>query len=509
MKSNIFSIIVLLVFPMMLNAQQPAGNWERTWEIKPGIYKVMQQGLVGVVNSDGEILVPCRFNQVYSLTDDNYVKVLENLKIGMYHLEKGMILPAEYDQIWGFEGETAKILKDGKTGYVNRNGFVVIPVEYNHIWLPDKNGFIKVLKNGKMGLLDATGAIVLPVEYQQIWSFDNGRAKVLKNGKLGYIDSNGNEIIPPAYDQLSSFNNGVVKAWIGVTALYIDTLGRTVEAPPQSDAALSSTSHTDEDDGELIYKTNDGRVGIRQKGNEQEIIIRKDDNNLQRPQIPDYLQRNKKRYFESNLAGITFGVNGYLNPDFNEMVPDAYSFMDINYERSFEISIIPFQHSTRLIGSYMGLVTAIGLRYNNYRFNLYNSSELSRNETAQGWFYQIPANVEIEKAKMSLISLDVPLMLEFHLPDGRSRNGIYLAGGVVGSLKLNTHTKVIYINSEGIGYKHRQDKDIGLNVFRYSLMARAGFQTFGIYATYSPMPLFKKGKGPELYPFSVGLTLNF
>jgi hypothetical protein len=36
-----------------------------------------------------------------------------------------------------------------------------------------------------------------------------------------------------------------------------------------------------------------------------------------------------------------------------------------------------------------------------------------------------------------------------------------------------------------------------------------GYGNFGIYADYHMKPLFKENEGPELYPFSVGVSLNF
>ena len=46
-----------------------------------------------------------------------------------------------------------------------------------------------------------------------------------------------------------------------------------------------------------------------------------------------------------------------------------------------------------------------------------------------------------------------------------------------------------------------------LKRFRVSLTARAGVGWFNVFATYSLTPLFESGSGPELYPFSVGVTL--
>ena len=56
--------------------------------------------------------------------------------------------------------------------------------------------------------------------------------------------------------------------------------------------------------------------------------------------------------------------------------------------------------------------------------------------------------------------------------------------------------------------KQRKTDDFGLRGFRYDCFVRAGFKDFGIYASYSPQSLFKEGKGPELYPYTIGVTFN-
>ena len=84
---------------------------------------------------------------------------------------------------------------------------------------------------------------------------------------------------------------------------------------------------------------------------------------------------------------------------------------------------------------------------------------------------------------------------------------MYASFGVVGSLLLNSHTKVV-VDDNG----KKKDKvwnSFYLNPFRASLMAKLGYHDFGVYATYSLTQMFQDGKGPELYPFAAGVTFNF
>jgi hypothetical protein len=76
-------LLFLLLFPFLLKApsvfsqevtKSPATEtpWERKWEMKPGIHRVLLNGKVGIVDDNNQLLVPCQFDQVYGLNDDNY-----------------------------------------------------------------------------------------------------------------------------------------------------------------------------------------------------------------------------------------------------------------------------------------------------------------------------------------------------------------------------------------------------------------------------------------------------
>ena len=502
-------LFFLVLFPLLLQApsvfpQEATGTaWERKWEMQPGIYRVLLDGKVGIVDDNDQLLVPCQFDQVYDLDENNYVKVLKELKIGLYHLSYGLILPAEYDQIWPFKNGMAKVLKNKRMGFVNQQGATIIPCEYSHIW-PEKDGIIKVLANGKSGLLDTEGNILLPVEYQQIWPFENNRAKVLKNGKIGLIDKNGREVIPPIYDQIGEFNGGLAMATMGNDRVYISRDGQLSGAPAKiaPQPSKSSESSTDTD----TKKEPAGHQPALKIGREQVHNNESYSREITIGSWPVRSPKKRRKYFDGHLSGITFGINGYFDDDLQETVPADYSFMSTIHEKSIELGIYPVQKNIRLIGSHVGLVTAIGLKFNNYRFDISQMSDI--NDLARPWFPGLSDNARISKSKLSTLNLSVPLVFEVQIPEGNGNNRLYLSGGIEGNLRLKSHTKLVF-RDEGVRDKRKKKDDFGLNGLRYNFIARAGFNDFGIYATYSPVALFKNDQGPELYPYSVGVSFNF
>ncbi|HBX89584.1 MAG TPA: hypothetical protein DEG09_13335 [Marinilabiliaceae bacterium] len=428
-------LIFLMLFPFLLNSfstdaqtTKPT-DWERKWEMKPGIFRVLKEGQVGLIDSDMRVLIPCQYDQVYDLDEEQYVKVIKDLKIGLYHLEHGMILPAEYDQIWPFE-----------------------------------DGMAKVMKNKKFGYVDKTGAIIIPAIYTQIGAFENDIALAVLDGEKLYLDKKGKLLAdPPEEDR------------------------------PSQQEALQSDSTIIEDTKRAIIK-----IGPEQINNDntykREITIN-----------TDYRWECKKKNakFDGHLSTFNLGINGFLDKDMRENLPPNYDFMSTIHEKSIEVGVFPFQHAFRLIGNNIGLVSSLGLKFNNYRFNIERLSDIP--EESRPWFPLISEEADISKSKLSTINLSLPLVLEFQIPNGKDK--FYISGGVEGNLRLRSHVKLVY-REEGDSEKRKKRDDFGLNGFRYDFIARAGYKNFGIYASYSPVSLFRSNKGPEIYPYTVGLTFK-
>ena len=113
----------------------------------------------------------------------------------------------------------------------------------------------------------------------------------------------------------------------------------------------------------------------------------------------------------------------------------------------------------------------------------------------------------LEKTKLTTTYLRVPLILELQLFAKKRCDRVYISAGIVGGMKLGSHTKVI-VNDEG-EKKSKDRDDFYLNPFRWGLTAHIGYKGITLYGDYYPTLLFQQNKGPELYPFSAGLALTF
>jgi hypothetical protein len=100
----------------------------------------------------------------------------------------------------------------------------------------------------------------------------------------------------------------------------------------------------------------------------------------------------------------------------------------------------------------------------------------------------------------------LPKFLDLPIDSDNDINSFHLSAGVVGGLRIGTHTKTVYNGNN----KNKEREAFYLNSFRGDALVTIGWGKLNLYASYSLVPLFKDGKGPELYPFNVGLQLlNF
>jgi hypothetical protein len=222
----------------------------------------------------------------------------------------------------------------------------------------------------------------------------------------------------------------------------------------------------------------------------------------------EFSWKRERPSFEGHWAGIEFGINDFLNSSNSMTRSGDDAFMDLNTGKSWNLNLNLLQHSFRLIGNNAGLVTGLGLEFNNYRFD--NPITLVKNadgviipDTLSG------TGISIKKSKLATTYLTLPLLFEFQFPPSQqSSDRIHISVGVIGGLKLGSKTKVVY-EKNGDDHTDKKHGDFNLYSLRYGFTGRVGYRDLSLFANYYATPLFEKDKGPELYPFSVGLALGF
>jgi hypothetical protein len=211
-----------------------------------------------------------------------------------------------------------------------------------------------------------------------------------------------------------------------------------------------------------------------------------------------YRSRRRNR-FKGHWSGVELGFNNYLTSDRNLVLPSDIEYMSIHSGKSVNFNINFSQLSLGLT-RHIGFVTGLGLNWNNYKFDGNNNIIKGDN----GIIEMLDPGAALEKSKLTTLYLTLPFMLELQLPvDNHTLN---IAAGPIGAIKIKSHTKMVY---EDGGQKVKSNGDFSLNMLRAGATARVGYQNFQIYGTYYMTPLFNNGKGPELYPFEIGIAFTF
>lgn len=216
--------------------------------------------------------------------------------------------------------------------------------------------------------------------------------------------------------------------------------------------------------------------------------------------------KNKNKRFEGHFAGVELFLNNYMNSSNSMNLSVADNYMELNTSKSIGVRVNFIEYEIPLTNS-MGFVTGMGMEFNSYYFSNQNNIQKENGQIVAK--YKPAGSSDYEKTKLKDTYLNVPLLYEIQFPLGNSSKPLYMQFGVVGGIKIGSSTKEIY-TLNGQEKKDKVNDDFYLNPFRYGLHAKVGFRHIHLFATYYPVPLFKSGKGPELYPFDAGLVLlNF
>ncbi|MBN1339763.1 MAG: DUF2807 domain-containing protein [Bacteroidales bacterium] len=238
--------------------------------------------------------------------------------------------------------------------------------------------------------------------------------------------------------------------------------------------------------------------------------------------------KSKRKKFNGHWAGFDLGLNGYVNKDGNMSLPKEYEYLDLRMEKSLAAHLNFFEQNVALSGNQkFGLVSGLGFSWNNYRF-LRNTRLNTDSSFLNGY---IEKGIDVHKTKLTALYLSLPLMFEFQTNSNHKKNSFHIAAGAVMNLRLSSHTKRYYneLNKqyditqynpdtgvyETIGlmtspeqYKTKNFDDYFLAPIKWDASVRIGWGFINLFANYSLNTMFRKDKGPELYPFTVGITLN-
>jgi hypothetical protein len=228
------------------------------------------------------------------------------------------------------------------------------------------------------------------------------------------------------------------------------------------------------------------------------IVIDKDDEiTISQP------KKKRARHGAKQWRGISLGVNGYANSQGGINMLNPYQYMELDYARSWNLQVNPIELDFRIVQNYVRLVTGMGLDYHWYMFA--NNTNLNPDSSFTWGTIDSTKTYSYKKNSMRTIYIQVPLLLEFNT-NNRTHKGFHMAVGIIGEYLIGSRLKQ-KLEYNDYEVKQKRKDPLNLNPFGAKAHVNIGYKYLTVYAEYNLTPLFQYGKGPELYPFTVGLRL--
>ncbi|HEY6160094.1 MAG TPA: DUF2807 domain-containing protein [Bacteroidia bacterium] len=259
-------------------------------------------------------------------------------------------------------------------------------------------------------------------------------------------------------------------------------------------SGVSSIHNADGNDEQTSNNPNDTMMKVHIGGNN--VMICDDDD------------KDKHHHHHHNghlnyWSGVEFGMDGYLDAQNQLSIPGNNDFLELNYAKSYDFNLNVFEHDFHLYRNNINLISGLGFEFNHYAFH----NPVTLDPYTPYISAYSDSLIDYNKNNLNVSFVNVPLLLMFNTNNDHPGRGFYIGGGVIGGYKIHSVTKQEY-SLDGYNYFVKKKADYYLDPFRLSATVRAGYGGFGLFATYALTTLFQNGKGPQLYPFTVGVSLT-
>jgi len=187
-----------------------------SYKIEDGNFDITKDGKRGLMDIQGNVLVPAEYDNLYK-ADGDYVraKLDREGKMGVLDLQGNVVVDFKYDDVivtyargesdgqrtFVFAKGYAPVELDGKVGFVNDKGEeTVAPTYLKDAVEVTANSLLITAADGKFTLVAADGTVTeLPyAKVQRLYNAIDGRLYQATNdeGKVGVVDWHGNLVVP-------------------------------------------------------------------------------------------------------------------------------------------------------------------------------------------------------------------------------------------------------------------------------------------------------------------------
>lgn len=272
--------------PILTSSQECAAYFWEFKEFHGDILIARHLGKYGVIDRNGNIILDTIYEKIEYLSNPNYLRVTKEGAMGVVSTDGRVIVPLKYNYI-GDMSENLIIVRSGWLyGCYNKEGEMVIPCDYSSM-SEFKNGMTIAGPLKKLGYMNNKGEFIIEPFADEAYHFSDGCARVVVDGRTGYIDIDGNWVIEPTYDGGGNSSIGIIPVMTNGKFSYIT----------KDMHVISKVEYTTAEDFDPEYRvarvSNNNKWGIINEVGREIIPVQYDILHI----LPDgyiYVEKNKK-----------------------------------------------------------------------------------------------------------------------------------------------------------------------------------------------------------------------
>lgn len=172
------------------------------------VLKVEKDGLYGLINFDGNEILPCEYEKIDTLKNvKNSILIQKNGLYGLVNDSGDKIIDTAYADIQPLTNEYTNgyIVKnsEGKLGIIATNKEVILNCNYTDIKHVYGNEMYIVKENDKWKITDKNGEKSTEINYEEVKSINNENIIIKNNSKYGIISLDKTEKVACEYDDMN------------------------------------------------------------------------------------------------------------------------------------------------------------------------------------------------------------------------------------------------------------------------------------------------------------------
>ncbi|GAB1447894.1 hypothetical protein MASR2M44_08960 [Bacteroidota bacterium] len=219
----------------------------------------------------------------------------------------------------------------------------------------------------------------------------------------------------------------------------------------------------------------------------------------------DGKKKKSKKEMKTVYSGFEVGMNSLIQPGLEFSLPQNYSFLETQLNRSWFYGLNLFEGDLHLVKNTLALTSGLGMEFQTFEFN--TNRILTPNVDAVTADNNTKA---LNRNRMYNFNFNAPVLIKFAPRTAKGKEGFHLAVGVIGTYKARSLVRT-ETTADGYEVESKIRDDYNINPFRVSATARVGYKWFRAFANYSLTPYFDRSVGsttnPDIRVFQAGITV--